>query len=765
MKKIISLVLVTAMLLAALVSCKDNVPKKLEKPGDLAISDTGLITWSASENATTYTVTVGSASTDVTGTSYQVTDLSADFNYSVVAKAAGFLDSDAAVATYHASHVPPVPETEISVAVNGKSEVCAGHKITLKAVVTGTDDKTVVWSITRGEEFATVDPISGVLTAASNVDGDQIVEVEARSLADETACGTRVITVVSRPALTQEMLNRLSGQTRMSFEGLLNISVYNFGLYDTLEKTATARVRTAMDGTNWYASYQDGNSGVDANLYYRNHDGYASQVGVSFMNDEEYSPMLDDDGRKVSWSDAGLYNCFADLTVDDFRFNDETWRYEYVGSDKTLMTRMLASANPYDFTPKNLALIIHENEIMGIYSMSEDDYTIVPGYRSVLELTVAVNIGETVDVPKISKFTHDSVHDALGKALANMRALENYTLDFQLISKSVYSSGYVISGYTETLTSGNCYFRPYTIPDLNNDVRSYTGDDYGFKKFGENEFNSYNKTETGYKAARAFAKDFSYAKPTFAVAPEIFTAYAVNEEQGTTTYYVDDVMLPAASTFYYGMGNDIQLYGIFASRYGIAGDSQSFTPYLTVKGDYITEAGFYFNLGTMFGIVEITYSNFGTATLPDGLDVNFTKREAPASWSDLTITKTGEGTTLDDDVEVNALAYFTEFFGEADIAASVPFFNNVLADTYGFGLTTRYIRTGSQIMREAVCLYYDVPLDTDYTISSSLRAIDEYLLSLGFEKNKNGEYTDGNMIVIPKDSSLDLTIYIMKVSY
>ncbi|HBF15195.1 MAG TPA: hypothetical protein DDW30_05865, partial [Clostridiales bacterium] len=539
---------------------------------------------------------------------------------------------------------------------------------------------------------------------------------------------------------------------------------YNFGLYDTLLKTSTVRVGTAMDGTNWYASYQDGNTGLDANLYYKQHDGLACQVGVSFMNDEEFSPMLDDDGNGISWKNAGLYNNFAGLTVADFRFNDETWRYEYVGSDRTLMQRMLASANPYDFTPKSLALILHEDRIMGIFSVSEDDYTVAAGYRSVLELTVAVNYGDTVEVPTITKFVHDPIHDALSEALERMQGLQSYTTDLRLITAS--STGYSASGYTETVLPNICYFRPYSISDAGGEeLRSYTGDDYGFLKFGEKDYNSYLKTDSGYVASRAFEKDFSAAKPTFAFAPEIFTYYYANEETGETTYYVNDVMCPVASTFYYGMGNDIQLYGIFASRYLTVGSEGSFTPYVTVKDGYITEAGFYFNLGIMYGIAQLTYGDFNEAALPEGTNVTFEKRVNPSDWSDLTVISRGTGDTLENDVEVNALDYFTEFFGNAEIASEVPFFNAVLGDTYGFGLSTFYKRTGSGSTSPAVCLYYDVPLDTDYTLTSSLNAIDAYLLGLGFEKNKNGEYTDGNMIVIPTDSSLDLVVYVLRGSF
>lgn len=766
MKKLISLTLVAVMLLTMLAACGEEPSdlQTLATPGNVTISDTGLITWDAVEHATSYQVTVGSNTYTASTNSYQVTNLNVDFTYSVVAKADGYRDSvPSAAKTYQASRIPPVEVPDVAVAIKGNSEVRAGHSITLKAEVTGTTDTAVLWSVTRGNEFAVIDPISGVLTAVSGVSGDQIVEVTARSLADESAVGTRAITVVSQPILTQAMLDKIASQDTIAFEGYLTVSLYNFGLYDTLYKTSNTNLKTSMDGTNWYTQYEDGNTGTLASLYYQNHDGNACQVGVSFMNEEEYAPMLDDNGNAVAWQDAGLYNCFGGLTVDDFSFNEQTWRYEYVGDDDTLMARMVASANPYDFVPIKLALILEEGEIMGIYSLAADDYTIVGGYRAVQELTVALNYGSTVEVPTIGKFKHDDMHDPLAEAIANMRNLTNYKTDYTQIVATVYASGYTMEGYTETIVPGDCYYEPFEMSydSLGEEIRNYSGDVYGYHKISDVLYNAYCTGEGGYEATRAYTADFSGAKPSFAFAAEIFTSYYVDEEEETVTYYVDDVMSSVASTFYYGVGNEIALYGLFATR-GYTSLSESFTPYVTVKDGYIVEAGFYFYLGSVYGVVELTYSDFGTAALPDGVAIDFTPRQVPASWDELTIIVSQEDSDLEEDVPVNAKTYLTEFFGDETVAASVPFFGAVLGDTYGFGLTTYHMPGGSTTAKASVVLYYDVPLDRDYTINSYLDTLGAYLISLGFEKNAYDEYSDGTIVVAPIDSSLDLTIYVWK---
>ena len=89
-----------------------------------------------------------------------------------------------------------------------------------------------------------------------------------------------------------------------------------------------------------------------------------------------------------------------------------------------------------------------------------------------------------------------------------------------------------------------------------------------------------------------------------------------------------------------------------------------------------------------------------------------------------------------------------------------PLLYSVLGDTYGFGMTSMRIPSGESTSHACVTLYYDVPLGTDYTIKQPLAAIEEYLLSLGFTKNKAGEFSKDGIYIAPVDSSLDLLIYV-----
>lgn len=689
----------------------------------------------------------------------------------------------------------PTVEPEVTVSIQGKSEVRSGKEIKLTSYVDGVTSGDVIWSIKSGAEYASINE-NGLLSA-SNVNGDKIIEVMATSTKNSQCVASKVILIVAKPNLTQEMLDALKVD-KIGFEGYLNIDVSEIGISSKPISTYTSVLKTAMDGTNWYAEYANSDTGTNMGIYIKNHNGIASKIGVSFANDETYEAVLDDDGNKVSWEDSGFYNNLKNLTVNDFIFNEDTWRYEYKGTDKTLTQKLVASANPYDFEADpntQFQLIIEENEILGFYALSKPDYNLAKPNKAVLELFVAVDCGDAVEVPTISKYPHYEFHDELTSAIAYMQSLDSYTLDFLGLTASYLTKGYVLSGYTETICNDICYFRPYTIgyDEYGKEKKNYTANgSYGYKKINDTLYNTFYEDANNanvYSAARAYATDFTDARPTFNFAAEIFTKYIENED-GSISYYVDDVMCAVASTFYYGVGNDVNLYGLFATN-GSAVSFDKYTPFITVKDGKIIATNFYFYLGSIFGDVSITYSDFNEAKVPDDIDVKFDTRLVPTSWDELEFIKSSSSSTTEDDEMVNAKEFLYEYYEESSKLTTeeieqnnmLPFFGSVLGDTYGFGMLSMHIPNGDNTAHMSITLYYDVPLDIDYTINSSLEKIGEYLKSIGFTDLGNGEYSktiqgtvieeieengikikrevvkDKTVYVAPVDSSLDLIIY------
>lgn len=772
MKKLLCVISIILCVVFLFVACDNTTEKEtLSSPKGLKVSETGLITWNAVENASGYIVTINGVKNEVTETQYQGNS-SESFTFSVVATAEGYNNSPSTMTlTYTPSStiipddpIIPTPNLDgVTVAIKGTSEVRSGKTVTLTANVSGAEDTSVTWAIIEGGAFATVDE-NGIVTA-NEVSGDKTIIVTATSVANNEKSATKVMTVVARPELTQEMLDYIANQDKIAFEGYVNINIYSIGLFEKLETTYATVIKTSLDGTNWYAEYENASAGIKSALYYKSHNGLACQVSVSFMNEESYTPMVEND-KEVKWADSGLYNNFVGLTVDDFIFDEDIWRYKYVGNDETLVQRMVASANPYDFKAKEFSLIIDDGEVVGIYALSGDHYEILEGYRAVQELFVAVGIGETVEVPTIAKYSHNEIHDDLQVALDNMHALSSYKLTFKEITKSYLSTSYVESGFTEYITEDLYYFVPFSVSYDTYGKEVHTDDltnTYGYKKMLDGLYNSFYSTEDGgYSANRAFEGDINDAKPSFAFAPELFRTFYKDEEDGSITYYVDSVMSSVASTFYYSVGNsDVNMYGIFATE-GYTSTVDSFTPFVVVKDGYIQSACFYYYLGSLYGVVELTYSDFNETEVPEGVDVDFETRNVPTSWDELTIEVSIDSSSTSEDETMNALTYLKKFFDDEEIGEKLPFFGDVLGDTYGFGMTSYRIPYGTTNAEPSIIMYYDVPLDLDYTIDSSLNAIGKYLESLGFEKNGGGEYILGDVCILPMDNSLDLIIYVWK---
>lgn len=574
------------------------------------------------------------------------------------------------------------------------------------------------------------------------------------------------------PELTQEMLDVFDTDS-ISFDGRDEISFYDV----RTGKFASARsmnVSTSMDGIRWSTTYEDSSTGSFRTLYYANNQGKACQISVSLMNDEEYIPVLDENGKEVPWSESGKVNKLNELVVSDFTYKKETGRYHYNKNDFTLINQIVSSANPYEFETDDFSLIITDNEIIGIQASSTFDLSLAAGYKAEQTLISTINY-EDVDVPTIEKFTYESdFHSYLDDALKNMRSLKNYNTKARILSQSLYagSSSVDVGGYFETVTENDCFFQnldPATTQDPND--KPIDGTDYGYHKFTDNDYNAYylNLETNAYEASRAYKGSINSVKPSFMFAPEIMTGYSYNQETKERYYYSDPNMSLVASTFYYGVGNDINTYSVFATT-GRISATESFTPYVVVSeidGEYyITYAYFYFNLGLLHGVMEISYSDFNTATIPSEKTIEFEQRQIPSNWSELTFIKSNDSSSTSEDDEVNALEYLKTFFKDQDIGDKMPFFGitSCLGDTFGFGLPQIYRPQGMAYYIDAINLYYDVPLDLDYSINSSLNKIYSYLESLGFTNIGNHIYVKGDITIEPIDNSLDLVIYIYRTS-
>ena len=206
-------------------------------------------------------------------------------------------------------------------------------------------------------------------------------------------------------------------------------------------------------------------------------------------------------------------------------------------------------------------------------------------------------------------------------------------------------------------------------------------------------------------------------------------------------------------------------------------------PFVTVKKAddgkwYIDYAAFYYDLGLMTGLVQITYDDYDKAVIDSSVKekIDAVKtRDLPKDWSEVDISVPASGSTPEKTVKAKDFMFGsateTAYFGNngtlfAIRGAELPFFGDkdCLGDTYGLGMATTFTMTddnsGSVIQQNAIIFYYDVPVDLDYTITTSVDKVKNFLTKKGFEYKSNGVFKKGNLCIRPVDSSLDMMIYV-----
>lgn len=842
-KRILSLLLAVAMTLSFFVSCgetPDDSSVKLAAPANVAVDDRGVVTWDRVENVVMYYVYYDGQKAFAQSETYTLPDPDKKCTISVqavVTTSNGNVETEKSAEIEYEPYVEPFDPSVVKIAITAdKTVIKSGatgadkNTVTFKATVNNAEkgaDTSVKWTIVSGKESVETSSAKGnefTLTSKSDVTGDGDIIVAATSVAYPEISARKSVEVVSKPTLTQAMIDKVASSDKISFEGYVNIDVYTRvqGKKGKLYTSQISTIKTSMSGesdTNektrntWSAEYLNGSLGITQQIYCRkDSEGRACEIGVSFMNEEQLYPVKDDDDNIITWEESGYYNNFVGLSVEDFKLDEETWRYAYDteknGFDK--VKKMVASANPYEFEPKNFELIIDGDEIIGISSVSEDSLSIVEGYISVQTLRSVFNVDDNVKVETIGKFKtleeykNDGTEDGqttyerlsiLNEAIENMQSLKSYKTKFSKEEVSNLGIQWTTrEGYDEIVAEDYAYFTKCTLTTVNNQtVRNYKSTGmYGYKKIdGRTDiYNSFTDARENaeeslkFEATRAFTGDFKGAKPSFAFSPEIFTATAYTNQSGYDEYYfyADGTMTQVASTWYQGLGSDDQVYGIFA-KVAQNTSGQTIPPFITVKkGDdgkwYIDFAAFYYDIGLMQGLIQIEYSDYNTAKVDDATfdAINATKtRELPAKWNDVEI-KLSETDENGKDQYVpagdfmfggNGLeAYFgTTLFPIRD--AEIPFFGDVncLGDTSAGGMESSVNATdatGSSYKQNALWLWYDVPLDLDYTVKSSVEKVKAFLSEKGFVKGKNNIYKKGNLCIQPTSGTAgdDLFIYV-----
>ena len=100
------------------------------------------------------------------------------------------------------------------------------------------------------------------------------------------------------------------------------------------------------------------------------------------------------------------------------------------------------------------------------------------------------------------------------------------------------------------------------------------------------------------------------------------------------------------------------------------------------------------------------------------------------------------------------------YFHDNAIADRLPYFGSALGDSYGFGAIGVYYSPSTRRNHTVLSFYFDVPLEMDYTINSSIGEVGKYLINHGFNRNRYNEYSKNGVNIAVVDNQLDLFIYV-----
>ena len=166
---------------------------------------------------------------------------------------------------------------------------------------------------------------------------------------------------------------------------------------------------------------------------------------------------------------------------------------------------------------------------------------------------------------------------------------------------------------------------------------------------------------------------------------------------------------------------------------------------------------FYYYMGYVSGVIEIEFSDFNTATIEE--DITFTTREVPTSWDGIPFNEYDDG-------ESGGAMFLPYAQNYLQTKEEIPFFGAALGDCFAWARDTFYSSAGRA--RRAICIWYDIPTDLDYTIGSSLKKVRDWLVGQGYEQTdmKEGsagntyEYSNGTLGIAVEDSQTLLYIYV-----
>ncbi len=286
---------------------------------------------------------------------------------------------------------------------------------------------------------------------------------------EENILVAQEITIAHGTALPEETFNKLTGGMKVNLTQ---------ELYDYDAKTLAKSLYSAYDITTIYEEVDD-----DPNYPYHNTDAYQLDVverngtgkndfhtkyvrsGVRLAKEYLTSEnkvgkvtQYDEEGNEFHWVNSYYENLFkfdedsdtaATVTAADFETFDNGKTYEYVGSAIWATTYLTVSFVLENITPDSFAITVADDGTLGFEIVTDPYGKDEDGIKGGQIIKGTVSEIGTAKIDHLQPYAHETYHDKLETARAELASAKNYTATYKIIDPD---TSYGTTTYTITYT-------------------------------------------------------------------------------------------------------------------------------------------------------------------------------------------------------------------------------------------------------------------------------------------------------------------------
>lgn len=615
------------------------------------------------------------------------------------------------------------------------------------ATVENTEDKSVVWSVSgSGKDYVDINVNTGAVTLKRGLYPQTEVEVTVTATLAANAGKTAYATLKIKPLVITGEVNDLKTEMFEALGNpAITVTGEVTDVYDDL--TAANRdvqevydFKVMMSDGAWYGEWnKKGMDAKDVSNYRRSAETISgtdrhafNEVYINKNNEVAQKTVTDYNSIAAVWEEQHLYNHIAQLGTDI----ENWWKYDSVNGvyvyqfdnesmeDLYLRTYLAFSLTPMlgnSDTLENIFLTVEkgENDEMGritklqattsMYYQGGQEEGSSDGATSVSYTILTANfsdVGTTV-VPDPTPYEADYKADVLANAIKNMGDATNYTFSAKetTISAPSYDEGdyseYSVSTYrtsaanTKSSTGTEGLVGKVTEDAIllaktgkytaGMDDNLYWTDYSGYKQISETayDFFEYNYDLGALAGTRRYQGNIFDKMPKFDFSENLFEFADTKAVRVGNTWKEYPVFVLREPAITRDIALEVSAHSYATDATGATYGSLRIIVNPDTERIYSIEYPYSLVSGTYLGMIETTFSDIGSTTLPEDTFEGYQERVVPTNWSQMNVKYYHpDHTTTSPYVPIDAGTLLTNIFGaEANKMPTPDVFVTVFGDT------------------------------------------------------------------------------------